>query len=336
MRAAAGAAVVGAAVWAGWRRHGTLVDAGHLLRGVRPGWLLVAAGAEAASMAAMARLQRGLLRAGGVPVPGGQMVRIVLAANALGTSLPGGVAWGATWELGQLRRRGADRVLAGWVVLAAGALSSFALFVLIALGAFLAGGRGPVAGLRWLAALLAAVPVGVGVVAVWCRRSAAARRGVSAGAAALGSRFPRAARAVERLFEQLDGLRPGAGAWVSAFGAALANWLFNAACLVACLVALHQAVPWRGVLVVYALTQVSASLPVTPGGLGVVEGSMAGLLVAYGVAAGPALAVVLLYRIVSFWGVVPVGWASWLDLEVRGQASRRLRAIAPATRATAA
>jgi hypothetical protein len=85
-------------------------------------------------------------------------------------------------------------------------------------------------------------------------------------------------------------------------------------------------VPWRGLLVIYSLTQISASLPVTPGGLGVVEGSMAALLVAYGVPTGQSLAVVLLYRIVSFWGLVPIGWGTWLWLEAGQRTGRRARA----------
>jgi uncharacterized membrane protein YbhN (UPF0104 family) len=76
------------------------------------------------------------------------------------------------------------------------------------------------------------------------------------------------------------------------------------------------AVPWRGILVIYGLTQIAASLPVTPGGLGVVEGSMAALLIAYGVHAPEAFATVLLYRIISFWGLVPVGWGAFLGLEL--------------------
>ena len=80
--------------------------------------------------------------------------------------------------------------------------------------------------------------------------------------------------------------------------------------------ALGVRVPWRGILVVYALTQVAASLPITPGGFGVVEASMTALLIAYGTRSTSALAVVLLYRVVSFWGLVPVGWGAWLGLEL--------------------
>jgi len=273
-----------------------------------------------------ARLQRWLLRAGGCDIGLGEMVEITLAGNALGTSLPGGAAWAATWAFGQLRRRGADRVLAGWVILVAGALSSFALFVLVAAGAFLAGSRGPVASLRWLAAALAAIPVVAGIGLVATRRSPGARRAVHGVWTAVADRVAVArwaGRGVGKVVRQLHTVRPGSVGWIEVFGLALANWLYDATVLLACLLALHVSVPWRGLLVIYSLTQISASLPITPGGLGVVEGSMAALLVAYGVPTGPALATVLLYRIVSFWGLVPIGWGVWFWLEAISQRTRR-------------
>ena len=69
--------------------------------------------------------------------------------------------------------------------------------------------------------------------------------------------------------------------------------------------------PWRGVLLAYGLSQLAACLPIIPGGLGLVEGSLAVLLVAYGMPGNEALASVALYRIVSFWIVVPAGWGAW-------------------------
>ena len=310
--------LLGVAGYGAYDRRGQIDQAAHLVRHLQPSWLVLAVLAEAASMVVFARLQRWLLRAGGIEIRLGEMVEITLAGNALGTSLPGGAAWAATWAFGQLRRRGADRVLAGWVILVAGALASFALFVLVAAGAFVAGSRGPVAGLRWLAAVLAAIPfLALGVLLV-ARRSAAVRSVRGRDWAATIQRVPRAGAAgaaVHGIVERLKTVRPGPLGWAEALGLAAANWLYDTACLVACLMALRVDVPWRGLLVIYSLTQISASLPITPGGLGVVEGSMAALLMAYGVADGPALATVLLYRIVSFWGLVPVGWGTWFWLE---------------------
>ena len=107
--------------------------------------------------------------------------------------------------------------------------------------------------------------------------------------------------------DSMQVVKPTPLTWLEALGLALVNWLGAWACLVACIIAVHGRVPWRGVLVAYAVGQVAASLPITPGGLGVVEGSITGLLVAYDMPTKTALAGVLLFRVVSFWALVPVG-----------------------------
>lgn len=321
-------ALLAAAAWAGFERRSQISDASGMLSRTTLWWLAAAVGAEVLSMVAFARLQRWLLRAGGVRVRLVEMVEIILAGNALSSSLPGGAAWSATWAFGQLRRRGANGLLAGWVLVVAGALASFAVFVIVASGAWISGDAGPLAGLRWVAAALAAVPVAAALVYILARDNDGVRGAVTGVWAALSARSA-AVRAVGRAAQSgishLGIVRPGAVGWSEAFGLAMANWLWDAVCLVACIQALQFHVPWRGVLVIYGLTQISASLPITPGGLGVVEGSLAALLVAYGATSASALAIVLLYRIVSFWGLVPIGWIAWfgLDLAERGGLRRR-------------
>jgi uncharacterized membrane protein YbhN (UPF0104 family) len=307
-------------------RH-DLTSASHIIARLDWRWLVLAVGAEVASMIVFARLQRWLLRAGGVQVGLRSMIEITVAGNAMGTTLPGGAAWSATWAFGQLRRRGADRVLSGWVILVAGALASFALFVLVAVGSFVAGSRGPVADLRPVAAVLAAIPLAVAAAALLLAHWPALRTRVRHLWDAEGRR-PRlhaAEGALERLWARILTVRPTRWGWLGAFGLALANWVWDAVALAACLLALGAGVPWRGVLVAYALTQIAASFPITPGGLGVVEGSLAALLVAYGLPLDRAVAATLLYRVVSFWALVPVGWAVWAGIELSQRQGKRIR-----------
>ena len=63
-------------------------------------------------------------------------------------------------------------------------------------------------------------------------------------------------------------------------------------------------------LLAFGVAQIVASLPLIPGGIGIVEGSLAVILVAYGAKKVPALAVVLVYRLLTFWVVIIVGWIS--------------------------
>ena len=320
--------LLAAAAWVAFQRRSQISDASGMLSRTRLWWVLAAVGAEILSMVAFARLQRWLLRAGGVRVRLVEMVEIIMAGNALSSSLPGGPAWSATWAFGQLRRRGANRVLAGWVLVVAGALASFAVFVIVASGAWISGDRGPLASLRWVVAGLAAIPVAAALVFVAARDNHRVR-GVLGHAWASVSAHSAAARTVGRAVSagvnRLGIVRPGVIGWTESFGLAMANWLWDAVCLVACIEALQFHVPWRGVLVIYGLTQISASLPITPGGLGVVEGSLAALLVAYGATSASAFAIVLLYRIVSFWGLVPLGWGAWFGLELAERHGLRQR-----------
>jgi hypothetical protein len=94
---------------------------------------------------------------------------------------------------------------------------------------------------------------------------------------------------------------------------------------VACIWAIHGHIPWHGILVAYGLAQVLASVPITPGGLGVVEGGLTAVLVAYGMPTNEALASVLLYRAVSFWGLVPVGWGVWGYLSWKTRSAGRTK-----------
>jgi uncharacterized membrane protein YbhN (UPF0104 family) len=273
----------------------------------------MAIGLEASSMVVFALIQQRLLRAGQIKVGLRPMVGITLAANALALSLPGGVAWGAPWVFRRLRRRGADRALAGWVVLVAGGLGSFALFLVVVAGVEIGGGNSPVADARVPMAAIALLSLLVAVGVLVAHRSSRARVVLpladrTSAVLPFGRRINNAVTGLAIRMRQVR-LRPRA--WAGSAGLALLNWLVDCACLVACVWAVGGSVPWRGVLLAYGLSQLAACLPIIPGGLGLVEGSLAVLLVAYGMPGNEALASVALYRIVSFWIVVPAGWGAW-------------------------
>jgi len=86
-----------------------------------------------------------------------------------------------------------------------------------------------------------------------------------------------------------------------------------------------------GILVAYGLANVLAVIPITPGGLGVVEATLTSLLVGFGAARGVATLGVVAYRLVNFWLPIPVGGLAYLSLQVeRGGNSGRppgLRAV---------
>src|SRR5262249_39262010 len=110
---------------------------------------------------------------------------------------------------------------------------------------------------------------------------------------------------------------------------ACGNWLLDCASLCAALAAVHADVPAQSIVLTYAIAQLVASLPLLPGGGGSVEISLALGFAAFGHTSGNVVAGVLLFRLISCWGLVPVGWLA-VALEGRSLPSvaiRRLRAL---------
>jgi uncharacterized protein (TIRG00374 family) len=93
----------------------------------------------------------------------------------------------------------------------------------------------------------------------------------------------------------------------------LTLWLVLLACLRA--TGLSQAqVPWQTSLAAFAFIRLLTALPITPGGLGITELGLAGLLAA---STGPAAstqvtAAVLLYRAVTYLPSIPLGALAFL------------------------
>ncbi len=123
---------------------------------------------------------------------------------------------------------------------------------------------------------------------------------------------------VTRTFDRITVVTPSRRQWGVALGWAGTNWVLDCACLVVAFVAVGTPVPWRVVLLAYGAGQLATNLPITPGGLGVVEGSLTIALVAYGGDQAGTAAAVLLYRLLSFWLPLPLGWGAAAYWELRG------------------
>lgn len=97
---------------------------------------------------------------------------------------------------------------------------------------------------------------------------------------------------------------------------AIANWCFDSASLWCFLAAFGVHLDPVGTVVAYAVANTLGALPITPGGLGLVEGSLIPGLIAFG---GPAQAVLLgalSWRLIEFWVPIPLGGRAYLSLRV--------------------
>src|SRR5207237_6872123 len=77
--------------------------------------------------------------------------------------------------------------------------------------------------------------------------------------------------------------------------------LFNSLALAACLAAFGAHAGLAKVVVVYLGGSAVASVSPTPGALGALEAALVAGLAGVGVAAGPAVAGVLAFRLITFW-----------------------------------
>jgi uncharacterized protein (TIRG00374 family) len=281
-------------VLASWPRLSTL----------EPVWSAAAVAAELASFTCTFALQRLALRARGWFA----VVTAGLTGNAVTGTVPGGGAAGAAVQFEMLATAGFDADTA------VGGLTAFSL---LEVGALL--------GLPILAlpAMLAGVPASPGLVhtafvgiAGFClvaifgamllrtdRPLAAAGRA----AEGLRNRITRGRRPPltgldTRLLTERDTIRSVLGKnWWQAVLLTTGRLGLDFCCLLAALRATGSDPRPTLVLLAYAAANVIALVPITPGGLGLVEASLGGLLILAGVHGGDAFLATLLYRLTSYW-----------------------------------
>jgi pimeloyl-ACP methyl ester carboxylesterase/uncharacterized membrane protein YbhN (UPF0104 family) len=276
-------------------------------------WIPAAVLLESASMAAFAIMLRRLLAAGGASVGIRPMLATTYAANAVSVSVPlAGPALATAYAFRRFTRQGADAPLAGWSLLAGGVISSTAA-ALVVIGGALASGNILVAAVAVPGGVLAVTALVVAGAATRRPRLRGALERPAAWALQQGSRMLRRPgtepRQIIRAWAQrLGSLQLPRSGWAIVTGLAVANWLADAAVLAVSIRATGAAVPWHDLLLVYGSGIVAQSLNVTPGGLGVTEGTLSLALVATGLGTSQALAAVLLYRLASFWLVALAGW----------------------------
>jgi putative heme transporter len=284
-------------------------------------WVFVAIACEVGSILAFALLHHRLLRAAAVRVRFRAVVLVTLAANALHLTVPGGAALSTAYTFRKRRSWGASAPVTTWSMVAGGVAASLALAGIAVGSALVVNGRATTLGPQLLQ--LAGV-VALGAVIVVVSR----RPGLITAAATAGLRLLNRVRrrprdtGVDHLVGQIEGLAlielRGRGRVVVGLSALL-NWLLDIACLAACCAAVGaNGMTLSLVLVAYAAATAASSAAFLPGGLGLVDGALLAALVAGGVPSQPALAAVLLYRLISFVGVAAVGWVAWLWVHTRG------------------
>jgi uncharacterized protein (TIRG00374 family) len=278
-----------------------------------PWWLLVAVITEAASFLCAMALLRLVLRTKGWFA----VITAGLAGNAVTNTLPGGDAAGASVQFRMLAAAGIDSVQAASGLAVSSIIGIAGLFSLpiFALPVVL-GGVGVSAGLVHAGELGAGGFVLIMVLGIVLLTT---NRTLMIGAGALQwllNKMPRRAKSTnlpERLIAERDLVRTDLGKnWWKAVLLIAGRIGLDYFSLLAALRATGARPNPSLVLLAYAATAVIALLPLTPGGLGIVEASLSGLLVLANVPSASAVVATLAFRVGSYWLPTVAGAICWI------------------------
>jgi hypothetical protein len=284
------------------------------LGGIRPSWIILALLGELVSLACFSGVTYLLIEPSKRPVLR-RVIRVDAVSVALSHAVPVGSAAGTALGSELLADEGSGLPQAGFAKISQSFLSGLLLQLMLwgalALELIVASPSSTYVGLACLSALPA---VGV-VIFGWLliRRPDVVGRM----ATALLGRLPHVKEAtVARIVQGASDrarrlvLRPATLGWVILLS--LGNWAFDEFSMWASLRAFGHTCGIVELTLAFSVAQVAASLPISPGGLGVVEGSLVPLLVGFGTAPSVAVLGVLLWRLFNYWMPLPVGGAAYL------------------------
>lgn len=302
----------------------------HLLASVNVVDLVLGVLLEAAAIGAYAKLTQATLPATQSP-PLSTLLRIDLSTMAASHIIPGGSAAGAGLGYRLLTDAGVAGPDAGFALATQGLGSAVVLNLLLWLGLLVSiplRGFNPLYG---TAAVVGAVLIGTFILAVVSLTRGEER--LARFVCRTADRVPMldgegVSQVLRRVADRLRVLGADRPLLTRAVLWATANWLLDAASLWVFVAAFGHRVPLDGLIVAFGLANVLAAIPVTPGGLGVVEAVLTSALVGFGTPRGTAVLGVVIYRLVNFWLPIPVGGVSYLSLKVGPAATGEEKAAA--------
>jgi uncharacterized protein (TIRG00374 family) len=282
---------------------------------LNPAWFTVALAAELASFTCNFALQRLALRTRGWFA----VVTAGLAGNAVTNSLPGGDAAGAAVQFSMLTTAGFDTDtavggLTTFSLLGVGGLLALPVFVLPAIVAGVPVSRGLVhTALLGLAGFVLYAVFGAILLRTDRPLTLLGRAAQNLWNRVTRGRRPPVTGLDQRLLAERDTIRAVLGRhWQQAVLLTAGRLGFDYGCLLAALRATGADPRPSLVLLAYSAAGIVALFPLTPGGLGIVEASLSGLLILAGVRPGYALLATLAYRVVSYWLPLLAGLPAYL------------------------
>ncbi len=281
---------------------------------VRTSFLLMGFALQVLSLAAYAQLTRAALPRGAISI--GTLFRIQLTTKAITNVVPGGSAAGSAMGYRMITLAGVPGAETGFGLVAASVGSAVLLNVILWLTLLVsipAAGFRPIYVTMALAGVLLLGAFGAIVFAL-IRGQQQAERAVRA--IARRTRFlneDRMGMLVTRLASRLREMLADPPLMRRVAVWATMNWLLDAASLWLILQAFGTNARVDSLLVAFCIANVSAVIPITPGGLGILDATLVAMLALFGYGDAAGLAVPL-YRVGQYFLPIPVGFVSYLTL----------------------
>ncbi|MFM7306459.1 MAG: YbhN family protein [Actinomycetota bacterium] len=288
------------------------------LRQIDPVLLFVAIGLEFVALYCYALMTHAALGSEANRLTRFDLFRIQLSTRALGSILPAGSAASNALGFRLITSSGIAKADAGFALATAGIGSAVILNVLLWFGLIVSiplRGSSPVYGTAAVAGAVLMAIVGA-IVFGLVDDKGRLHRFVKWIYDRLGRDGESAATLLDHLRDRIRGLVAERDVMKRVVAWSVANWLLDLMALWLFLRAFGGSVSADGLLVAFGLANVIASIPITPGGLGIVEGVYIPTLVGFGVPAATATVTVLTYRIAQYWLPILVGGVSYASLRI--------------------
>jgi Lysylphosphatidylglycerol synthase TM region len=130
----------------------------------------------------------------------------------------------------------------------------------------------------------------------------------------------------QRLVSLTRSALTGRAFWQS-FGFAAGDLLLDLLCLDLMFLAFRYQPGFGPLVVAYTVANIASAVPITPGGLGVIEVTLVAITVGYGAPRATAVLAVLSYRLVNYWLPLPAGAIAYLRTRLGPAGSRRPGAL---------
>ncbi len=279
------------------------------LRNVSPWLLLLGLGLELAALYSYSMLTRAALGEAGHIVSSFRLFRIQMSTKALSSVVPGGSAAGSALGYRLMTLSGIPGPDAGFALATAGLGSAVVLNLVFWAGLLVSipiRGVNPGYATAAVAGIVLMVIAGALVVGL-LEGQRTAERIIRWIARRAKLSEERASAGVRQVAGRLEDLVADRGLLARVAGWAAANWLLDIAALWVFLRAYGESTDIDALIVAFGLVNVLAVIPITPGGLGIIDGGLPLALTGFGLTKATAVLGTATYRLAQYFFPIVLG-----------------------------